>query len=376
MAAIDGKTLALGGPTFVWMTPDLLGPDPKDSAGMMRVALQLMTNLSGVGFVFDTTGVGERISSPSGVGRKINSPRLYRLDDENLAVMWSEDTTFLGDGDGRLWYFTTNGKQWSEPRLLLRGTNRWTRHESYSGALRSKPAYAAVRSKRNAPDTVSVGFLDGAIWRTLNVPLTGSLSAVSAVQIGRGLVILVQGLTDSKYGISTLLLAPKDSSSLEVMERSHLDSATDYHGTESFLIGLKADSVLAGWTNIERVNGDPVSVLHSSLSTDGGRTWKTLPLHQLMANADELRAERDANGTVHLVYWSSAARILGGPGSIQHAAFRDGTWRYNGPVTTREAHAGVIGSSPQGIVVTWAEYEQQWKTVTAPRTYASWLKKC
>jgi hypothetical protein len=363
------KIITLGGPTFVWLSPTMFSPDPRDTAAMIKATLNSLWNLTRAGFVFDSTGYGSPID-PAPFGRQPIKPRLFRLDRDALGVLWAQDPDDTQKNELMLYARLKDGK-WTDPVLLTDSVEDWQRNGGLTGITNTIPFYAVKDNSESRPQRFVIGFLDNGIWKKFRVPIDGLGPSLNIIPLQDAVVALVDH-SGRDAGVWALRLRRSNSDTLAVEIKERLDSSAGSATREALLFRLSGDSVLAVWSH----SRDGSYSLRSALSPDAGRRWNVLPAIPVSRKISNLGGTRSNNGDVHLVYKTNPPRTLGFPGPMSHVSFSNGRWTTPDAVTDHEVHAPVIGSTTTGVVVTWAEYETQWGSVVAPRTYASWLKAC
>jgi len=364
------KVITLGGPSFVWLSPTVFVPDPRDTVAAKATVVNSIWNFTRAGFLFDSTGHVTPIDPPP-LGMKQAKPRLFRLDGNELGVVWGQD---LDDSHRRerIFYARIKDGKWIDPLLIVDSVADWQRNGGLSGITNTNPFYAVKEDSKSGPKRFAVGFLDNGVWKKFKVPIEGLAPSVNVIPLKDAVVALIERGDHPDAGVWAMRLLRSHSDTLAVETTARLDSGSGSATREALLFKLGADSVLAVWT----YRADGSYSLRSALSSDGGKKWHVLASIPASGRINFLGGTRTNSGDIHLVYNTNTSAALGPSGAINHVSFSNGKWSAPDAVTDHEVHGPVIGPAANGVVVTWAEYENQWGFVVAPRSYASWLKSC
>jgi len=367
------KVITLGGPSFIWLSPTVFAPDPRDTAATKLGMVNLLWNFTRAGFLFDSTGQATPIDPPP-LGMEQAKPRLFRLDGDELGVVWGQDLD-RSHKQERIFYARMKNLKWIDPVLLVDSVADWQRNGGLSGITNTNPFYAVRHNSRFRPERFVVGFLDDGVWKKFTLSIDGLALFVNIIPLKDAVVALVER-GHIPRGVYAMRLRPSTSEALTTEVEVQLDSTSDSATGEALLVKLTGDSLLAVWTH-RNPRPDPANSLRSALSPDGGKHWGLVTSIPAAGHIEFLGGTRSNNGVVHLVYNTSTSGALGSPAAINHVSFSNGKWTTPDAVTNHEVHGPVIGSTLNGVVVTWAQYEDQWgRSGVAPRSYASWLKSC
>jgi hypothetical protein len=359
--------MVLGAPTFIWAARDVFFPD--DSATVLRDSAQLISNLTRAGVLISRTGIVETLP-------RIPTmypwawPALVRTGSNQFRVFWGEDTVNHDQFDAqRMWSATFDGVKWGKPEPVPIGSGPVRVGFPVPDNRVAIPAFVATQSQQL---NLRVGLLKQSSWSVLETQVRPLLSALSALAVDDGMVVLLIGM-DKGIKFNTMKFTITPEHKLTAGPLQQLDSGTEKQaaGIDAKLLRLGADSVLAIWTFSDGNQGGP-RPLNASLSPDGGITWAKRTSIELADFPGAMRAVRDANGIVHIVFSAPDAPVLRSSGLIRHVTYADGRWSNITDTSNHQSDTQLIlGATDKGVMLSWGEGAKI-QGRTAPRSYAAW----